>query len=86
MSERMTNCQTNVLNGLDIVDNTFNTKLHLKVLGLTDQLIVKLLTQSITRSRLQITKTRPDTRLPKSRAGTWAEAIFEVTRPFGQER
>ena len=35
--------------------------------------------------------TRPDTRLPKSRAGGQgpcgqAGAVFEVTRPFGQER
>ena len=35
--------------------------------------------------------TRPETRLPKSRVGGqelcgWAGAIFEVTRPFGQEQ
>ena len=41
--------------------------------------------------RMGMKKTRPDTRLPKSRAGGqgpcgWAGAVFEVTRPFGQER
>ena len=34
----------------------------------------------------KIEKTRPDTRLPKSRAGRQAGAIFEVIRPFRQEQ
>ena len=42
-------------------------------------------------TRESIRQTRPDTRLQKSRAGGqgpcgWAGAVFEVTRPFGQER